>query len=91
MDEIKLDRVFLDEGVDVERDDMIIKTLVELAHNLGMAVVQEGVENKSMLDRVTGMGIEVIQGYYYAKAIPLEEFKIFINSNTSIRYKSIVK
>ena len=91
MDEIKLDRVFLDEGVDIERDDMIIKTLVELAHNLGMAVVQEGVENKSMLDRVTGMGIEVIQGYYYAKAIPLEEFKIFINSNTSIRYKSIVK
>jgi EAL domain-containing protein (putative c-di-GMP-specific phosphodiesterase class I) len=91
MDEIKLDRVFLDEGVDVERDDMIIKTLVELAHNLGMSVVQEGVENKSMLDRVTKMGIGVIQGYYYAKAIPLEEFKIFINSNTSIRYKSIVK
>jgi EAL domain-containing protein (putative c-di-GMP-specific phosphodiesterase class I) len=44
-----------------------------------------------MLNRVAGMGIGIIQGYYYAKAIPLEEFKIFINSNTSIRYKSIVK
>lgn len=91
MDEIKLDRVFLEEGVDVERDNQIIRTLVDLAHNLGMDVVQEGVENKAMLDRVSGMGIKVIQGYYYAKAIPLEEFKIFIKSNTSIRYKSIVK
>jgi EAL domain-containing protein (putative c-di-GMP-specific phosphodiesterase class I)/GGDEF domain-containing protein len=91
MDEIKLDKVFLEIGADAGRDDIIIKTLVDLAHNLGMAVVQEGVESKAMLNRVAGMGIGIIQGYYYAKAIPLEEFKIFINSNTSIRYKSIVK
>ena len=91
MDEIKLDRVFLEKGVNLERDDKILMTLVELAHNLGMSVVQEGVENKPMFDRITGMGINIIQGYYYAKAIPLEEFKIFINSNTSIRYKSVVK
>jgi hypothetical protein len=33
----------------------------------------------------------VVQGYYYAKAISLEEYKIFLKSNTSIKYKSIVK
>ena len=70
---------------------MIIGAIVKLAKNMNMEVVQEGVENKAMLDRVVGMGITVIQGYHYAKAIPLEEFKIFIKSNTSIRYKAIVK
>ena len=91
MDELKLDRLFLEKGMDTERDDKIISTIVALAQSMGMSVVQEGVETKAMLDRVMRMGIGIIQGYYYAKAIPLEEFKIFINSNTSIRYKSVVK
>ena len=56
-----------------------------------MTVVQEGVENKEMFDRVVAMGIGIVQGYYYAKAMPLEDFRIFIKSNTSIRYKAVVK
>lgn len=91
MDELKLDRLFLAKGVDAARDDMIITTITDLARNCGMTVVMEGVETKPMYDRVVRMGIGVIQGYYYAKAIPVEEFKIFINSNTSIRYKAVVK
>ena len=91
MDELKLDRLFLDKGVDLARDDKIIKTITELAQECGMTVIMEGVETKEMYDRVVQMGIGVIQGYYYAKAISLEEFKIFIKSNTSIRYKAIVK
>ena len=91
MDELKLDRLFLAKGVDPVRDDMIITTITELARSCGMTVVMEGVETKAMYDRVVRMGIGTIQGYYYAKAIPLEEFKIFVNSNTSIRYKAVVK
>ena len=91
MDELKLDRVFLSKGVDANRDEKIISTIISLATDMGMTVVQEGVETKEMFDRVSRMGISVVQGYYYAKAIPLEEFKIFIKSNTSLRYKSIVK
>ena len=44
-----------------------------------------------MFDKVVAMGCDIVQGYYYAKAISLEEFKIFINTNTSIKYKSLVK
>ncbi len=91
MDELKLDRLFLSKGVDVTRDDKIIATITELAQSCGMTVIMEGVETKEMYERVVQMGIGVIQGYYYAKAISLEEFKIFIKSNTSIRYKAIVK
>lgn len=91
MDELKLDRLFLTPGSDAGRDDKIINTIATLAKDMGMTVVQEGVETKEMFDRVVGMGIGVVQGYYYAKAISVEEYRIFIKSNTSIRYKAIVK
>ena len=91
MDELKLDRLFLDKGIDIDRDDKILTTITALAKSCGMTVVMEGVETKAMYDRVIRFGISVIQGYYYAKPIPLEEFKIFVKSNTSIRYKAVVK
>ena len=58
---------------------------------MGMTVVWEGVETKEIFDKVISMGCDLIWGYYYAKAISLEEFKIFINTNTSIKYKALVK
>ena len=91
MDELKLDRLFLAQGIDPKRDDKIITTITDLARDCGMSLVMEGVETKAMYDRVVQMGIGIIQGYYYAKAIPVEEFKIFVKSNTSIRYKAVVK
>ena len=48
-------------------------------------------ETKEMLDKVKEYGCDVAQGYYYAKAISLEEFKVFLKTNTSIAYKSRVK
>ena len=91
MDELKLDRLFLIPGSDASRDEKLLQTIVSLAQQMDMQLVQEGVETKAMFDRVVNMGIGVIQGYYYAKAIPLEEYKIFIKSNTAIKYKAAVK
>lgn len=91
VDELKLDSVFMKRGIDVKRDDKLLATIIDLAKSMGMSVVQEGVETKELFDKVIAMGCNVIQGYYYAKAISLEEFKIFINTNTSIKYKSLVK
>ncbi len=90
-DEVKFDRMFLLDGFDKKHDATMLKTMFELANSLGMRVVQEGVETKEMFDRVVAMGCDVIQGYYYAKAIPVEEYKLFVNTNTSIKYKSRVK
>lgn len=91
IDELKLDRLFLAEGLNRERDDKIIQTVVQLAKDIHVDIVQEGVETEEMFGRIVEMGVEVIQGYYYAKAIPLEEYRIFLNSNTSIKYKAKVK
>ena len=91
VDELKLDSVFMKRGIDVKRDDKLLATIIDLAKSMGMSVVQEGVETKELFDKVTAMGCDVVQGYYYAKAIAVEEFKLFINTNTSIKYKSLVK
>jgi len=91
VDELKLDRVFMQKGASEERDNKLLSTVIDLAKSMDMTVVQEGVETKEMFERVCAMGCDVIQGYYYAKALPLEEYRLFINSNTSIKYKSLVK
>lgn len=91
MDELKLDRFFLAPGSSVARDEKILAMVVALGKSIDMKVVQEGVETKEMFDKSVAMGIDVIQGYYYAKAIPIEEYKLFVKSNTSIKYKSVVK
>ncbi len=91
IDELKLDRLFLSSGLNREHDEKLLETVITLAKSLGMRVVQEGVETKEMFESVCAKGCDVIQGYYYAKAIPVEEYRLFIASNTSIKYKSLVK
>lgn len=91
VDELKLDSVFVKRGINIQRDEKLLATIIDLGKSMGMSVVQEGVETKEIFDKVIAMGCDVIQGYYYAKAIPLEEFKIFVNTNTSIKYKALVK
>lgn len=90
-DEIKLDKSLIDPGYNANNDDIMLKSVVDLAKSLGMRIVQEGVETEEMLNRVKAFGCDVAQGYYYAKAIRMEEYRIFIDTNTSIVYKSKVK
>lgn len=90
-DELKLDKCFLDEGYDKNRDEKMLDTVITLCKSLGTKIVQEGVETEEMLNKVASYGCDVAQGFYYAKAIPLEEYKIFVETNTSIVYKSKVK
>lgn len=90
-DELKLDRCFVQQGENLEKDEIVLKTVINLFKSLGMTIVQEGVETEEMLNKVVDYGCDVIQGYYYAKAIPLEEFRVFLKTNTSITYKSKVK
>lgn len=90
-DEIKLDKCFIEKEDFQEKGDLVLKTIVSLFKDLGMTVVQEGVETEETLNKLVEYGCDVIQGYYYAKAIPLEEYKLFLKTNTSIAYKSKVK
>ena len=91
VNEINIDRSFLFPGLSQERDESLQRSLVSTARGFGIRVVQSGVENEPLFERCCSMGCDVIQGYYFARAISLEEYRIFIRTNTSIRYKAMVK
>lgn len=71
--ELKLDKQFLDNSS--ERSRFIIKTIVNLAHGLGMTVVCEGVETEDQVCFLRQIGCDIAQGYYYARPVPMNEFE----------------
>ncbi len=61
--EVKLDRSFIT-VMERNGDPTLVRAIVALAHGLGLEVVAEGVEDCSVLDRLTGLGVDLVQGYY---------------------------
>ena len=69
--ELKIDKSFV---MGMEKnigDETIVRSTIELAHNLGLSVVAEGVENAAILRRLTELGCDEAQGYHLSKPVPL--------------------
>jgi diguanylate cyclase (GGDEF)-like protein len=67
-DTLKLDRSFISTGKDQDRAAHVIRTVLDLAHGLGMTVVCEGVESLDQVERLTEMGCDYGQGYHFGAA-----------------------
>lgn len=78
-DELKLDRSIAT-AVSTERDRLILRSTIELAHSLNMKVVAEGVEDAAVEAVLLGLGCDLIQGYLVARAMPLVELKTFLDA-----------
>jgi diguanylate cyclase (GGDEF)-like protein len=74
VNELKIDKSFVLELITSHEDAIIVKSITDLAHNLGLSVVAEGVENKESLDMLNEIGVETAQGYFISKAIHGDEF-----------------
>jgi len=71
---IKIDRSFvMDMGKQVN-DAVIVRSTIDLAHNLGLKAVAEGVENQEAWDKLREMGCDSAQGYYMSKPLSAEKF-----------------
>ena len=78
LDTLKIDKSFVDKvGVDNEmkEDFFVIRHIISLAKELGFICLAEGAESKSQIDELRALGCDVIQGYYYSKPIPIEEYE----------------
>ncbi|MBQ0099395.1 MAG: EAL domain-containing protein, partial [Firmicutes bacterium] len=78
MDEIKLDKFFLERGDSEERDKHIFESVITLAKKLGMKVTQEGVETSEELEKIISLGCDVVQGYYYSHPLGLNDYINFV-------------
>lgn len=75
VDVLKIDRAFLNETVDTERGKTVIRYTIDMAKQLNMDIVAEGVENFIQAEFLYNAGCEIAQGYYYSKPIPTKKFE----------------
>ncbi len=84
VDEIKIDKSFVMNMKDDENDASIIRATVGLAHDLGLSVVAEGVENQESQDLLHTLNCEYAQGYHICKPAPAEEISKLLNNFQAI-------
>ncbi len=75
VNELKIDRTFVQHMREVEADAAIVRSTIELAHSLGLHVVAEGVEDRATWQQLRSLGCDTIQGYYLSRPLPPHDFE----------------
>lgn len=73
--ELKIDKSFVLNMINSDEDAMIVKSTIDLAHNLGLKVIAEGVETESVLDMLNALNCDMAQGYFIERPVPVSEFE----------------
>jgi diguanylate cyclase (GGDEF)-like protein len=79
--DIKIDKSFV---MDMNRDSndaVIVHSTIDLAHNMGLSVIAEGVENQEVLDMLMDLGCDVAQGYYFCKPQEAENIRTWLQQS----------
>ena len=74
IDELKIDRSFVSPMLSDESDLIIVRSTINLGHDLGLKVVAEGVEDEATLTRLAGLGCDFAQGYHFSKPLAPDAF-----------------
>jgi EAL domain-containing protein (putative c-di-GMP-specific phosphodiesterase class I) len=82
VDELKVDRSFVNELLRNAEDAAIIRAAIELGHNLGMTVVAEGVEEPEAPHVLLAMGCDTAQGYHFARPLPADDLLPYLRASS---------
>ncbi|MGD0388044.1 MAG: EAL domain-containing protein [Tepidisphaeraceae bacterium] len=86
LDGLKIDRSFVRDAVDNRHYSAIIQAIIDLARNLGMGVVAEGIESHNQMTLLQAMNCQVAQGFLFSHAVPDAEFeKLMTQSEKELR------
>lgn len=75
IDVLKIDKIFLEGLLNKRRFQIILESIIDMAHKLRMITVMEGVENKKEVEYLKEIGCDILQGYYFDKPLPVQEFE----------------
>lgn len=73
--ELKIDKSFVLDVINNPDDAIIVRSTIELGHNMALTIVAEGVENAQSLDLLRTLGCDIAQGYYLSKPLPAPAFE----------------
>lgn len=80
LDTLKIDKSFVIDMVADEGDATIVRSTIDLGHNLGFKVVAEGVESDQIQDMLTLLGCDFAQGYHISQPMPAQELECWLNT-----------
>jgi diguanylate cyclase len=84
IDELKLDRSFLQQMATDDRAAAIVRATISLAHSLGLRLVAEGVEDAVTADELTISGCDRAQGFFFARPLPPDELDVWLTEHESV-------
>ena len=84
LSELKIDRSFVQFAHQNRDDGVLVRSTIELAHQLGLKVVAEGVEDAACLDFLAAAGCDLVQGYLISRPLPRDALEAFIADRTSL-------
>lgn len=76
---LKIDRVFIQRINSNNNDLSLVNSIIAMSRNLKLAVIAEGIETEEQLELVRSMNCDMVQGWYFSKALPGEEFLSYLN------------
>ena len=84
LDVLKIDMKFLAKGPSNDKCEKIIAAVIKMAESLNLPVIAEGVEEQQEVEMLKRLGCDYIQGYYFAKPMPLEEYEKLIEKAAEV-------
>lgn len=94
IDVLKLDMEFIRNEMTKPSNQSILRFVVGMAHWMNLSVVAEGVESKAQVDRLREIGCDYVQGYYFAKPMPVNEFEDLFKkqkNNSTISISRVIR
>ena len=78
VDVLKIDMKFLGKSNDEQRADIIVKNVIRLSEDLCIVSLAEGVETVDHFTKLSDLGCNLFQGYYFSKPVPVSEFEAML-------------
>jgi EAL domain-containing protein (putative c-di-GMP-specific phosphodiesterase class I) len=81
VNELKIDRSFVMDMLNNKQDEIIVKSTIELAHNMGLKVIAEGIEDEATYNMLKKLGCDMGQGYYMGRPVDPTELQKWLTSS----------
>jgi sensor c-di-GMP phosphodiesterase-like protein len=78
IDELKIDKSFISEIDDAKKDTNMVKTILNIAKNLSLIIVAEGVETEAQKNFLIKENCDILQGYFFSKPLDKESFQGYV-------------
>jgi EAL domain-containing protein (putative c-di-GMP-specific phosphodiesterase class I) len=85
-DELKIDRIFVKDMLQTERQLQIVRTTIQMARNLGLSVTAEGIEDESTLRQLKKLQCNKIQGFHHAKPMSFEHYLRWLSEQSQASF-----